>query len=119
MKNNTKQPRTSRTEQDRKVAAAAAVPTEATQVRETSEAPATLANAPLHKARLGRLNLTVWMREDKNGTVRFSVNLSRSYKTEEGYRETSSLDQGDLANAITLLSEAQAVLPPVLSQPQA
>lgn len=89
-----------------------------TEVRETIEAPATLKNAPLHKARLGRLNLAVWMREDKNGTVRFSINLSRSYKTAEGYRETTSLDQGDLANAITLLTEAQAVLPPVLSQPQ-
>jgi len=97
--------------------AKAPVPTEATEVRETSAAQAALTNAPLHKARLGRLNLTVWMREDKHGTVRFSINLARSYKTEEGYRETSSLDQGDLVSAITLLTEAQAVLPPVLSQP--
>ncbi len=86
-----------------------------TPVSEKNEAPASLKNAPLHKARLGRLNLTVWMREDKHGTVRFSVKLSRNYKTENGYAETSSLDEGDLANAIALLTEVQAILPPALS----
>ena len=112
MKNSTKQLRTSQVEQDRN---ALTVATDVAPGTAGSDTPASLKNAPLHKARLGRVNLTIWMREDKSGTVCFSINLARSYKTEAGYRETSSLDQGDLANAIALLTEAQAVLPPVLA----
>ena len=74
-----------------------------------------LKSAPLYKERLGRVRLAVWMREDKNGKVGFSIKVSRSYKTENGFAETSSLDQGDLANAITLLTQLQAVLPSALA----
>jgi len=108
MKNNNRATQTTYDERDLN----APVRPELTPVGERGEAPASLKNAPLHKARLGRLHLTVWMREDKRGTVRFSLKLGRNYKTESGYAETSSLDMGDLANAITLLTEAQAVLPP-------
>lgn len=74
-----------------------------------------LRNAPLYKERLGRVRLAVWMREDKNGKIGFSIKMSRSYKTENGFAETSSLDQGDLANAIALLTQLQAVLPSALA----
>ena len=121
MKNKTKHQTStssSRAEQNKNI-----LPTVATEVgpiaSAAEDASRSLKNAPLHKARLGRVNLTVWMREDQNGTVRFSINLNRSYKTEDGYRDTTSLDQGDLANAITLLTEAQAVLPPAFLQPPA
>ena len=111
MKNNHRTTQTTYAERDLN----ASVRPELTPVSERGEAPASPKNAPLHKARLGRLHLTIWMREDKRGTVKFSLKLGRSYKTESGYAETSSLDRGDLANAITLLTEAQAVLPPAFS----
>ena len=115
MKNKTqKQTSASRTEQQQKTLPV--VPTTVTSVPAAEDASQSLKNAPLHKARLGRVNLTVWMREDRNGAVRFSIQLNRYYKTEDGFRDTTSLDQGDLANAITLLTEAQAVLPPAISQ---
>ena len=100
---------------------------QAAEVRETEQsvyqaspeemisASDSLKNAPLYKERLGRVRLAVWMREDKNGKVGFSIKMSRSYKTEDGFAETSSLDQGDLANAITLLTQLQAVLPSSLA----
>ncbi len=72
-----------------------------------------LGKAPFFKERLGRVHLAIWVREDKSGTIRFSVKLTRSYKTENGFRDTSSLDQGDIAHAIALLTQAQAILPPV------
>ena len=72
-----------------------------------------LGKAPFFKERLGRVHLAIWVREDKSGTIRFSVKLTRSYKTEKGFRDTSSLDQGDIAPAIALLTQAQAILPPV------
>ena len=72
-----------------------------------------LGKAPFFKERLGRVHLAIWVREDKSGTIRFSVKLTRSYKTDAGFRDTSSLDQGDIASAIALLTQAQAILPPV------
>ena len=72
-----------------------------------------LGKAPFFKERLGRVHLAIWVREDKSGTIRFSVKLSRSYKVEKGFRDTSSLDQGDIAHAIALLTQAQAILPPI------
>lgn len=66
---------------------------------------------PLYKERLGRVQMSVWTREDKTGAVRFSVKLSRSYKTKDGFQETSSLDQRDLADAARLLLQAQEMLP--------
>lgn len=88
------------------------------QDQDASSSP--LGKAPLYKERLGRVHLAIWAREDKSGTVRYSVKLTRSYKTETGFRDTSSLDQGDLAHAIALLTQAESVLPPlVVLEPQA
>ena len=72
-----------------------------------------LGKTPLFKERLGRMRLAIWAREDKSGAVRFSVKLTRSYKTETGFADTSSLDQGDLAHAVALLLQAQSLLPPL------
>lgn len=86
---------------------------------ESEVLPSPLGKAPLYKERLGRVHLAIWAREDKSGTVRFSLKLSRSYKTETGFRDTSSLDQSDLDSAITLLTQAQATLPPLkVAEPQ-
>ncbi|MES2462099.1 MAG: hypothetical protein V4671_16055 [Armatimonadota bacterium] len=91
--------------------------------QESGSVSTVLGKGPFHKERLGRVHLAIWVREDKSGTIRFSVKLSRNYKTATGFGETSSLDQGDLANAITLLTQAQAILPPVqlavVQEPQA
>jgi len=81
--------------------------------QEPEAASSVLGKGPFHKERLGRVHLAIWVREDKTGTIRFSAKLSRNYKTETGFGETSSLDQGDISNAITLLTQAQAILPPV------
>jgi hypothetical protein len=70
-----------------------------------------IGNAPLYKERRGRVQMAIWTRQDKNGGVRFSVSLTRSYKTEEGFRDTGSLDPRDLTDAVALLTMARAILP--------
>ena len=71
-------------------------------------------NKPVHKLRLGRVTAAIWEREDRTERLHYSVSLTRSYKTEDGFRDTSNLDMEDLPLAQKLLSLAQDW---ILSQP--
>ena len=66
---------------------------------------------PVHKARIGLLQMAVWEneRDMDNGEKRTfrSVTLKRSYRNGEGeWRETSQLNIEDLGGAIKLLDNA-------------
>jgi hypothetical protein len=50
---------------------------------------------PVHQVRFGRIKGVVWENETRNGT-RSSVTISRLYKDEDQWRETSSFDRDDL-----------------------
>ena len=69
---------------------------------------------PIKTFDLGRLTVAIWRRQDKKGSYRYRASLARSYKTEEGYRDTNSLDEEDLAFGARLLMQAQAW---ILEQP--
>jgi hypothetical protein len=60
---------------------------------------------PAHKIRISNLQATIWRNSGQNGTW-YSVNLSRGFKTDEGWRETDSLGQDDLLPAAKLLDLA-------------
>ncbi len=60
---------------------------------------------PAHKIRRANLQVVIWRNTSENGTW-YSVNLSRSYKVDEGWRETDSLGQDDILSAIKLLDQA-------------
>lgn len=57
---------------------------------------------PAHKIRIGYINATIW----KNGDF-YNVELSRTYKEGDEYRETSSLGHHDLLNASKVLQRAE------------
>lgn len=57
---------------------------------------------PAAKFRLGGVTATVW----KNGDFH-NVNLSKSYKDGDEWKETDQLGAGDLMNAVRLLTRAQ------------
>lgn len=57
---------------------------------------------PAAKFRLGSVTATVW----KNGDFH-NVNLSKSYKDGDEWKETDQLGAGDLMNAVRLLTRAQ------------
>ena len=60
---------------------------------------------PAHKIRNGVLQVTIWRNQGEKGNW-YSVNLSRSYKVDEGWRETDALGQDDLLPAAKLLDLA-------------
>jgi hypothetical protein len=60
---------------------------------------------PAHKIRNGVLQVTIWRNHGEKGNW-YSVNLSRSYKVDEGWRETDALGQDDLLPAAKLLDMA-------------
>ena len=60
---------------------------------------------PAHKIRNGVLQVTIWRNHGEKGNW-YSVSLSRSYKVDEGWRETDALGQDDLLPAAKLLDLA-------------
>lgn len=59
-------------------------------------------NKPATKFRLGYVTATVWKNDDF-----YNVNLSRTYKDGNDYKETDQLGQGDLLNAAKVLQRAE------------
>jgi hypothetical protein len=64
---------------------------------------------PAHKIRNGVLQVTIWRNQGEKGNW-YSVNLSRSYKVDEGWRETDALGQDDLLPAAKLFDQAHTWL---------
>jgi hypothetical protein len=62
---------------------------------------------PAHKIRIGVLQATIWRNHSEKGNW-YSVNLTRSYKVNEGWRETDALGQDDLLPAAKLLDMADS-----------
>lgn len=50
---------------------------------------------PVHEIRLGKIKAAVW-RNPVDGGTRYNVTLSRLYKDEEGWRDSSSFGREDL-----------------------
>ncbi len=60
---------------------------------------------PAHKLRISNLTAVVWRNSGENGNW-YSVQVSRSYKVDDGWRETDSLGYDDLLTAAKLLDLA-------------
>lgn len=69
---------------------------------------------PIHKAKLGALQLAVWSNEyESEGTTRIfhTVTIERNYKDKrDEWHKTSQLRESDLGDAISLLQNAQQFL---------
>lgn len=65
-----------------------------------------MSNQPAARFRIGYVTATVWQNES-NGNDFYTVDLSRSYKDSGEYKNTSSLNQGDLLNAARVLQRAE------------
>ena len=61
--------------------------------------------SPAHKIRTGTLQATIWRNAGDKGTW-YSVQLTRGYKVDEGWRETDNLGFDDLLSAAKLLDQA-------------
>ncbi|KUO56045.1 MAG: hypothetical protein APF80_12460 [Alphaproteobacteria bacterium BRH_c36] len=70
---------------------------------------------PVHKARLGALQLAVWANEHQteDGELRtfHTVTLERNYKDKnDAWQKTSQLRESDLGEALALIQNAQQFL---------
>lgn len=62
-----------------------------------------MSNQPAHKVRIGLVTATIW-----NNDRHHSVELSRSYRTDEGeWRSIGSFFHGDLLNVAKCLERAE------------
>ena len=67
-----------------------------------------MSNAPAKKFRIGYVTATVW-KNDGTTNPFFSVELSRTYKDDNGdLQNTSALNHADISNAVLLLQRAEA-----------
>lgn len=53
------------------------------------------ARKPVHEIRLGRIRAAIWANDTEVG-VRHNVTLSRLYKDEEGWKDSTSFGRDDL-----------------------
>jgi hypothetical protein len=63
--------------------------------------------SPAHKIRIGTLQATIWRNTGENGPW-YSLNLTRGYKADDGWRETDNLGFDDLLAASKLLDLAHS-----------
>jgi hypothetical protein len=61
--------------------------------------------SPAHKIRISNLQATIWRNSGDKGNW-YSVQLSRGYKVDDGWRETDNLGSDDLLAAAKLLDLA-------------
>jgi hypothetical protein len=65
-------------------------------------------NGPAWKTQHNRVKGAIWRHPQPDGTARFTVSISRSYKDEKkGWVNTHFFDQKDLADVVSIASEAQ------------
>lgn len=62
-------------------------------------------NGPAHRIRIGNLTATIWRNLGERGNW-YTVRLTRSFKTDEGWRETDNLGYDELLAAGKVLDMA-------------
>jgi len=66
-----------------------------------------MSDKPAMKFKIGFVTATIW-KNDNGGNKYYTVNLSRSYKKDDGYENTDQLGQQDLLNAAKVLQRAES-----------
>jgi hypothetical protein len=67
-------------------------------------------NSPVAKFRNGNVTAAVWKNPGTNETEFFSTTLQKSYKDGDEWKNTDSLNHGDLPNAVRALERAAAFI---------
>ena len=76
---------------------------------------------PAHEIKIGGVKATIWPNKGK-GKARHTVTVSRSYKTGEEWRQTTSFHRSDLSKLIEALTVAEqwiAIREPTVPEPSA
>ncbi len=54
-------------------------------------------NKPQELPKLGRIRTKVWANDAGDGSIRYSVDVYRTYKTKDGFKDTANFGEEDLA----------------------
>jgi hypothetical protein len=74
-------------------------------------------NRPLLELKCGRVQGSIWDREEPNGDIRYSLTLTRSWKDPEGnLHQLTNLDPEDLLYAKEVLAKAEQIFKEGLAQ---
>lgn len=65
-------------------------------------------NKPVHQARAGMVSASVFLNDGKDGAKFPSVVIRRSYKTEEGFKDTSSFGVRHLSELVAVIGDVRA-----------
>ncbi|MDZ4405305.1 hypothetical protein [Prosthecobacter sp.] len=63
-------------------------------------------NKPAHEIKNGAVKVTIWSNEDQ-GKTRYSVTVSRSYKSGEDWKQTTSFFKSHLSKLTAALEQAE------------
>ena len=66
------------------------------------------AHTPVDDIRIGRIKAAIWANTAANGQIRYTVSLTRLYKTDKGWRHSQSFGQADLRVVATVVDQAHA-----------
>lgn len=64
-------------------------------------------NRPVHEIRLGRIKAAIWENETPSGS-RHNVTVSRLYKDEEGWKDSTSFGRDDLPLVVKVADQAHS-----------
>lgn len=67
-----------------------------------------MAKKPDKHFRIGSITATVWGNQNGQGNHFYSVNISRSYKDGEEWKQSDSFGHGDLLNVAAVSKRAEA-----------
>lgn len=61
---------------------------------------------PVHEVRLGRIKAAIWENETANGNTRHNVTVSRLYRDDDGWKDSTSFGRDDLPLVCKVLDQA-------------
>jgi len=67
-----------------------------------------MADGPAARFRIGNITATIWKNQTNGGNTFYSVNIARSYKDDDEWKQTDSFSHGDLMNVVKVASRAEA-----------
>lgn len=65
-------------------------------------------NKPAHEIKLGKIRVAIWANETENREVWFNAVVTRLYKTNDKWKETTSLGHTDLPMAMKAIDMAHS-----------
>jgi hypothetical protein len=63
---------------------------------------------PAHEIRLGMIRAAIWAHENRQNQVWFNVTVSRAYKSDLGWRDSTTFNRDDLPIVAKIMEMAYA-----------